>query len=58
VTTRINLHNATHWSRSSVSECVNLYSALSLRTLNALDALISHEQVRFKQTLKTVCAAR
>ena len=29
------------------SECVDLYSALSLRTQNALDAL-TREQVRFK----------
>ena len=30
-----------------VSECVDLYSALSLRTPDALDALVSREQERF-----------
>ena len=31
---------------------------VSLRTANALDALVTREQVRFKSTPKTVCAAR
>ena len=35
---------------------MDLYSALSLRTANELDALVSREQVR--SDAKTVCAAR
>ena len=35
---------------------MDLYSALSLRTPNELDALVSREQVR--SDAKTVCAAR
>ena len=31
-----------------VSECVDLYRTLSLRTSNVLDALVLREQVRFK----------
>ena len=31
-----------------VSECVDLYSAQSLRIPNAPDALVTREQVRFK----------
>jgi len=31
-----------------VSECVDLYSALSLRTPDALDVLVTCEQERFK----------
>jgi len=38
--------------RACVRECVYLYSALSLRTHKALDALVSREQVRCKQTPK------
>ena len=41
-----------------MSECVDLYSALSLRTPNALDAVVSCEQVCFKSMPKTVFAAR
>ena len=41
-----------------VSECVDLYSAYSLWNTNALDALVTRGQVRFKETPKTVCAAR
>ena len=33
-----------------------MYSALSLRTPNALDALVTREHVRFKYTPQTVCA--
>jgi len=41
--------------REWLSECVDLYSALSLRTPNELDALVSREQVR--SDAKTVCVA-
>ena len=35
-----------------MSACVDLCSALSLRTANAMDALVSREQVRSEQTPK------
>jgi len=41
-----------------VSECVDLYSAQSLRIPNAPDALVTREQVRLSKRPKTVCAAR
>jgi len=41
-----------------MSECVDLYSALLLRTANALDALVTREQVRFEHTPEIVCAGR
>jgi len=40
---RTGLHGM--YERQLVSECVALYSELSLRTPNALDALVSREQV-------------
>jgi len=41
-----------------VREFVERHLVENLRTPNALDALVTREQVRFKQALKTVCAAR
>jgi len=40
-----------------VNDCMDLYRALTLKTPNVLDLLLSREQVGFESMPKTVCAA-
>ena len=41
-----------------VSKQADLYSAVIVRTFNALNALVSSKQIRLRQTSETICTDR